>query len=267
MISKSLKTLSVWSGAFLLALWDPIDGLCQQAVPGTYLPDSNGVYQLYTGTGDQFWPGTWNTSKSGYQDKLDVLAPGTSNPWAVVYVGSRVMNSWGDYYSPAHGKRLRIELLDAQGVLVPLRDGKAIESNLPQRISVHDLGAGVGVPLSKQSIYWFTNGSPARLYEIELRDMFLIRTEGDYTLSICPIVYKMELDKKHLSQIALPFLRTNIHLLKDVRPETGSSYGSILINTLKCVAVLGGVLWIAFYRTASRRNNLKACVETQKPRL
>jgi hypothetical protein len=228
-----------------------------------YLPNSNGVYEFYTGSGDQFWPGAWSKT-NGIQEQLVIAAPGTVNPWAVVLVGSRVTNAWGDFFAPASGKYLRFELRDSNHVLVPLRKGITMECKLPQRISVDDLiSAGGSHYLSSEQISWFTNGNPAKLDVVELRDVFQVPSEGDYSLSLCPIIYRREFDKLHLDQIALPCLSTNIHLLRDERPPPPSLWSAcaaILVGTFKCAIVAAGLLWIAFRAKTSRKGNAERIV-------
>jgi hypothetical protein len=238
--------------SLLLALATLADAFGQQSTPGVYLPNSNGVYELYTGSGDQFWPGIWSKTND-IQEQLVIAGPGTTNPLAVVLVGSRVTNAWGNIFAPANGRYLKFELRDSNQVLVPLRKGISMECKLPQRTSVDELiSAGGGHYISSEQISWFTNGDPAKLDVIELRNVFQIESEGNYTLSLCPIIYKRELDELHLDQIALPCLSTNIHLLPEEKPPTLSAwpaFATILAGVFKCAIVAAGLLWVMRHRS------------------
>ena len=129
-----------------------------------------------------------------------------------VGVGSVVYNCLGGYVGSPNGKFEKFELLNSNGVVVPFVKGMALEGQLPSRISIkefprwHDGGL-------KNVIGFFTNGVPDILSDVKLNELYRIPRVGDYTLTVCPAIYKFETNMDYLDRVDLPCVTTKVHLV------------------------------------------------------
>jgi hypothetical protein len=61
-----------------------------------------------------------------------------------------------------------------------------------------------------------SNGPPCHIGYIEFNDIFSIKMEGDYTLTVQPVLYRMHYDggtfQGYLDRVDLPSITTKVHL-------------------------------------------------------
>ncbi len=64
----------------------------------------------------------------------------------------------------------------------------------------------------KNNISFLTNGGPYPLTNINLNNVYIVTTEGDYKLTVCPTIYKFESNRQYLDRIELPSVTSQVHL-------------------------------------------------------
>ena len=164
-----------------------------------------------------------------------------------VYVGSVVINSGPGLLPTPDGKFAKLELLDANGRAVPARWGAAlelynefrktpapppygetlvnmhppssfdasIEKNYPGTIS--DLEYARYKDGSYFAFAGFvSNGPPCEIGCMKINDVFSIKSEGDYSLIVQPVLFRMHYDGGtflgYLDRVDLPCVTTKVHL-------------------------------------------------------
>jgi hypothetical protein len=99
-----------------------------------------------------------------------------------------------------------------------------MDGELPQRISENQLrswkstvrmwvesfqGRGHGVYYD----YFFIGPNfPEMLKAVDISDVYKIKKEADYTLTVFPVIYKFETNYQYADRIDLPCVTTKIHL-------------------------------------------------------
>ena len=178
-----------------------------------------------------FWHGVWKEDTNGWRVELNFLNTNTTDVQVAVSVGSIAKNSddgTGDYFKPPDNRFEKFELLDSNGIAVPPKWGEtSLQKAWPQRIAVR-LYPGMEVgPLAGE--FWFvSNGPPFCLTRYQLNNDFLITNEGDYTLTIQPVLYQNRTGKKidvsggaahfhqtntnYFDRVDLPSVTTKVHL-------------------------------------------------------
>jgi hypothetical protein len=170
---------------------------------------------LKTGTID--W-GIWGAATNELCAGV-LLPPHTPNASAtqevVVYVLTSRTNEFWNFLAPPNGKFARLELQDSNGVVVPLiwwREKLAGES--PQSIKRENLPVGNGRRGGMYlNLLGLTAGQPARFKEFKLQEVYQIKQEGDYTLTVCVAMYQFAPDRKSVFRIDLPCVTTKVHLM------------------------------------------------------
>jgi hypothetical protein len=74
---------------------------------------------------------------------------------------------------------------------------------MPTRLQLRDMPRHHDGGL-KSAIGFFTNGGPWTLGDVNLGSLYRISKEGDYTLTVCPAVYRFETNGEYLDRVDLP---------------------------------------------------------------
>jgi len=154
--------------------------------------------------------GTWTQGTNGLRVML-VAETNKYSPLLFVCIGSLTTNLI--FVEEPNCKFARFELRNAKGELVPTVKGKSLEGSIADRLP------RTSFPMHHNGLlhaHGFRAGSqPDQLPSLRLRDFFEINGDGDYTVTVCPAIYRIEEDGKMLSRIALPTVSMSIHLEKD----------------------------------------------------
>jgi hypothetical protein len=186
-------------------------------IPGYYIVDRNRMPVWNTNT-HQFWRGYWNErfwdeDTNGWRVQISFY---TNSPRATitVEVGSVAMNSGMRYYSTPDHKFAKFELSDSSGVVIPPKWGASLKGDYQHKISTRDY-PGWGGHEGEAGGYlvrFFSNGPPCRLVGCELNKAYSIKSEGDYTLTVCPVLYKQEANQTNFDRVDLPCVTAKVHL-------------------------------------------------------
>jgi hypothetical protein len=172
-----------------------------------------------------------------------------------VCVGSVATNSGAGLLPTPDGKFAKLELLDAAGKTVPTRRGAAlnlyqlkydvrkndrfinlhtpsdvdasVERTYPDTISDLEYPrANMNYPISLNGGFFefagfVSNGPPCQIGYIKFNDIFDIKAEGDYTLTVQPVLYRMHNEggtfQGYLDRVDLPSVTTKVHLVPNAR--------------------------------------------------
>lgn len=144
----------------------------------------------------------WNDSSSKLGVTVLVLTFQTNTAWR--------------YVAPPGKNFLKLELRDAQGVLLAPIKGKELNGDLPRRIRTDDLphspSAGIHNAGMIENWLMLPPGLPDRLRDFFLQDVYKIEREGDYTLTVFPALYEFAADRKTVSRIDLLPVTIKLHL-------------------------------------------------------
>jgi hypothetical protein len=219
-------------------------------VPGYYLNGPNGEHIWNTNT-DPFWRGVWKEDPNGWRVQLNA----DTNRWLpqqkafdtilCVELGSVKTNSWGGYCQTPDNKFARFELLDVHGSIVQPRPGvgtnlfgyiyvsgkpydldasvatwrsdvNSLEENYPETITTNAYRQFLTGDFLGGGVSFASNAPPYRLNLLNLNDLYLITNNGDYTLTVCPVVYKRRFGTNYssgiLDRVDLPCVTTKVHL-------------------------------------------------------
>jgi hypothetical protein len=205
------------------------------------------------------WQGVWaEDTNTGWRVNLCPSKPSKTSvvdEGAAVKVGSIITNSGAGLLPSPDGKYAKLELLDASGRAVPTRRGAAlnlyqmkygdqkedrlanqhppsswdatVERNYPDTISDLEYPR----PNWDSSLFekggffefagFVSNGPPCQIGFIKFDDIFDIKAEGDYTLIVQPVLYRMHYDggtfQGYLDRVDLPSVTTKVHLVPNVK--------------------------------------------------
>ena len=203
--------IRIWVWWFIIAL-----NVCVASVAAT-----NSISAWLT-DGTINW-GAWGTETNGFCAGINTSSRAvrgkTARHSVTVYVLTSKTNTQWNYLALRDAKFSKFELRDPSGAIVVSLPGRRIDRDLRDRIPVNDLPRARGTRSSgnmPDSWLLLSPGSPAILAEICLQDVYHIRKEGDYTLTICPAIYEFTRDRKAVLRIALPCVDTKMHLSPDV---------------------------------------------------
>jgi hypothetical protein len=200
------------SSLFVLAEEKGDTSKLSQLKPGSYRISTNGKYSLETNI-DEFWSlGVWNENTNGWRMLLSFWDTNTPNPHILVAVGSKVTNSGGGYFGSPNSKFAKFELLNSNGIIIPPKKGELLEYQFPARMpsSAFPKFSDGGL---KNHFGFFSNSPPVGLYDIQMHSVYQIKEEGDYTLTVCAVIYKHETNTEYLDRIDLPCVTAKIHLV------------------------------------------------------
>ena len=193
--------------------------------------------------------GTWGAASNGLC--VGVLLPPSipsesPSQAVVVYVLTSRTNAFWNYLGPPSGGFSKLELLDANGLVVPPRSGgKATVREFPASLRRKEL------PMSPDGRMFLNElalaaGQPSVLRRFSLYDGYRIVHEGDYTLTVAAAIYEFAPDRQSVSRIDLPPVKAKIHLAASVpsgmSPRATTAY---VAGAALCVA---GVVWLVAHR-------------------
>lgn len=200
------------------------------------------------------WQGMWvEDTNTGWRVNLRFYqANKYQDATMTFHVGSVVTNSGPGLLPSPDGKFAKLELLDANGKAVSTRRGAAlnlyltrnavleerqitnthppskgdatVERNYPDTISDLEYPrCNMDLNSRKRNKSFFqlagfaSNGPPCNIGYIIFNDIFAIPAEGDYSLTVQPVLYRMHNEggtfQGYLDRVDLPIVTTKIHLL------------------------------------------------------
>jgi len=186
--------------------------LYKAGVPGSYLLGKDGNYYRDTNNPESMWTGVWKDDTNGWRAQVEIQEDIGVNPFIAVQVGSVKFNSGGGYVESPSGKFAKFELSDSTGVIVPPNIKKLLEDNFPAKIPIADFPKRSFDGALLNRIGFFTNSPPFFLKGISMNDVYNIKTEGDYNLTVCVDIFKYGTNKGFLDRMELPCVTTKIHL-------------------------------------------------------
>lgn len=192
------------------------------------------------------WWGMWaEDTNTGWRVNLCPVKSNAVDKAVIVKVGCILSNSGPGLLPTPEGKFARLELLDLNGKIVPTKPGAALslyeyggtnisqphpppsrqdafvaanfaptiaDTEYPRWKSVNGLQAGRFVKF----VGFASNGPPCHIGYIKFDDVFSISTEGDYTLTAQPVLYRMHYEggtfQGYLDRVDLPSVTTKVHL-------------------------------------------------------
>jgi hypothetical protein len=187
-----------------------------RVVPGVYTIASDGKYSPMTNT-SEMWPGVWKESTNGLRVQLYLQDTNTPNPVLSIGVGSVITNANPGLVWHPEGKYAAFELRDSRGVLISPIKGISKQGACDFRISAKILPTWPDGGL-RNIIGFSTNTPPAILEKCRLKDLYRIKKEDNYTLTVCPVIYKFETNGLYLDRIDLPSISVTLHLVAEPEP-------------------------------------------------
>jgi hypothetical protein len=195
--------------------------------------------------------GIWaEDTNTGWRVNLRFYRTNTPNMEMTIHVGSVVTNSGAGLSRSPDGKYAKLELFDSNGTAVTTRNGAAMklfeEENAvdpssekehvnKQQPSVDDASVEGNHPNTISDLKYsrwengsflhfagfVRNGPPCWIGYIKFNDIFDIKAEGDYTLTVQPVLYRMHNDggtfQGYLDRVDLPSITTKVHLVPNVK--------------------------------------------------
>lgn len=179
--------------------------------PGIYKEGTDGKLHAITNVDiTSLWKGAWKDDTNGLRTELQLENDGAQVVLRIG-VGSAVFNSLGGYVGSPKGTFTKFELRDSNCVIVPFSQGINLESKPPFKLNLGDLPRWPNGGL-KSHIGFFTNGGPWFLDDVNLNEVYKIEHEGDYALTVCPVIYKFGTNAQYLDRVNMPCIATKIHL-------------------------------------------------------
>ena len=170
---------------------------------GKYISDTNA---------DRFWPsGIWKETTNGWRVMVYAWNTNTFSPTVSVAVGSRSVNSGGGYFKSYNGKFTKFELVDSKGAVIKPMRWKSMEYQFPIRISDENFPKWPDGGL-KYLFGFSSNGPPVDLNDVKLFSVFRVEAEGDYILTVSPVIYRHEANAGFLDRVDLPTVTIKMHL-------------------------------------------------------
>ena len=154
------------------------------------------------------WTGIWAETNGGLRDQL--LCFPTQDPWVQIGVGS-VLPTRGSFRAIPVAKFRMFRLEDSNGVVVPTRPGITMEHQFAQIMAWKDFPRPHNIFDSPE---WGTNHFPVILAQIQLNEIYDITNEGEYTLTVGPVIYESEVNLAYLDRVDFPYLSGKMHLMK-----------------------------------------------------
>ena len=183
----------------------------RMVVPGAYSIGHNGEYTSVTNI-EIMWPGVLRDDTNGWRVQLYCWGEKGKDTWASLGIGNTAANIGMGYVWTPNEKFYKCKLKDSSGKAILPRSGATLEAQYPASLSVRVFPKWSDGKL-KNRIGFFTNSPPWVLKQFRLQDVFQIEQEGDYSLTVCPVIYKVETNAEHIAyRIDLPTVTTNIHL-------------------------------------------------------
>jgi hypothetical protein len=137
-----------------------------------------------------------------------------SQSFRVVVLTSKT-NALPKFVAPPARKLRSLELRGPDGNAIPLR--KSVTSEMPQKISVKDLARTPETPRSAgilERVYLKPRIPEAIAPDFRLQDVFYLKEDGDYILTVGVTLYELALDAQSVSRVDLPKVTVKLHLTK-----------------------------------------------------
>lgn len=186
-----------------------VEGKAAATVPGYYVLTGNAETALNTNLG-QFWRGIWRENKDGWRVQLNFTDARTPTKFAVE-VGSVVKNSGGGYFTSPDGRFCQIQLSGSDGILIPPKTNVWAKNGPPSQIPIHVFPRWPDGEI-KGDFGFISNGPPEFLGECSLYDLYSVTNDGDYTLKVSPVLYRIGTNPSIVTLVDLPSVATTIHL-------------------------------------------------------
>ncbi len=210
-----------------------------------------------TNMADNWW-GMWvEDTNTGWRVNVCPVRSNAVDEAVIIKVGSIVTNSGVGLLPSPDCKNEKLELIDSNGIAVPTRRGAAaklydekyamvsgaenqvvnkhtpsggdatVERNYPDTLSDLEYPRW-NVDGDRQHIGSFfrfagfvSNGPPCHIGFIRFNDIYSIRTAGEYTLTVQPVLYRMHYDggtfQGYLDRVDLPCVTTKVHLVPNAK--------------------------------------------------
>jgi hypothetical protein len=193
---------------------------------------------------DRFWRlGVWKEMTNDWRVLLFVST--NTSDISGIAAGSKVVDSGLGYYTAPYGKVAKFELRDSSGKVVQPKpnagtnmlkgydDDLVNQTNLPAWASPTNGSLEVDFPeITTGSVFprkhllsgafagrfmFRARMGPMPISTFVLGDLYPITNEGDYTLTVQPVLYKYQLpsplnDKTMFHRVDLPAVTTKVHL-------------------------------------------------------
>lgn len=197
----TLALVGIWLNACLVCAGKlAVDATNSIEMIGGYsmIKQANGFYKFADTS--ELWRGVWREDTNHWRVELNFENTNSSEVNLDVIIGSAVTNSTSNdgpaYFQTPDGKFARFELTDTNGNIIPPQQSKVFERDFPREISVREYQREPSGGI--RGHFSFTaNGWPASVGKFKLSDVYLITNEGDYLLTVQPVLYK---DKNHLNE-------------------------------------------------------------------
>jgi len=187
----------------------------------------------------ELWDGIWKQNADGWRVQLKFFNTNSPEMCVVVRVGSITKNSGLGYVPPPDRKFLKFELMDTNGNALQyrwraaardyeMRYGKGVACPRPW-LSLLDTSLEEAFPATISGdlyprfkdgtwvdyVGFLSNGPPCQIGYVKFKDNFLIKTEGDYILTVRPVLYKMRggTNENILNRVDLPTVTAKVHLM------------------------------------------------------
>jgi hypothetical protein len=213
--------------------------------PEAFILRSDGQYIRNTNT-DRLWRyGVWKEMTNGWRVLLYVST--NTSYMSVIGVGSLTINTGPGYLKPPYEKFAKFELLDSDGKVMQPKPNAGTnmlkwygnnllyQTNQPAWASLTNGSLVVDFPETTfaKDYAHFQGGSivgdfgfsaligPMPICQFTLGDLYSITNEGDYTLTVQPVLYKYNPRKNInglsntnvLHRVDLPSVTTKVHLV------------------------------------------------------
>jgi hypothetical protein len=114
-----------------------------------------------------------------------------------------------NFLKPPTGKFARVVLRIPHGVVITPLPGRELDGELPQTIQKKDLPT---IFNQFQNLLLLPPNIPYPLKTFTLQDSYQVKEEGDYTLTIWPVIYQFSTNHQFVTRMDLPPVSAKIHL-------------------------------------------------------
>lgn len=153
----------------------------------------------------------WSGETNGFRVGVDVGSNAPAKEIDIFVLSSKKEGLV--YVYPPSGKLPKMELRDPDGILVQNVKGK-MDGELPRKIPASGLRNGGLFDYHSPAYQYFLLGqnSPNMLTMFEIGNVYHIKKEADYVLTIFPVIYKFETNYTLADRVDLPSVTTKVHL-------------------------------------------------------
>ena len=177
--------------------------------------DTNDFYFLTVAPG-LVWGAETNGTRAG------IIAGRGVNEITVFIDRRKYLTNWS-YVAPPDAKFSKIELQDTNGTVVTPTKGEKLDGDLPQQILLSDLPREP----ERGGTNGFRSGGGYRdklyptlkLKVFSIEDAYRVEKEGDYMLTVYPVIYQFMPDRPFVSRFDLPCVSIKIHLVPTDRKK------------------------------------------------